>query len=129
VGILDGDVDLVKRSCWPKMTDFDEVVPALTPAGSASSSATIKPPPPEPIKFRYMPRAASALGGDGGGISTQPQTPVKSDKPDSRGTGLSALVNCRFSITAELAPNHNLNDPNKANNKVTRVLAIKMPPK
>jgi hypothetical protein len=108
VEVLQGDLDVVKQNCKPRFTDFDEVVSELAPG----ASKTISPPSASgPIRFRP-------------GLTVQP---VATPTPAPGGSPVQQVVACQFAVSAELAQNHNLNDANRANDKVTRTIHVDVP--
>lgn len=109
VEVLQGDLDVVKQNCKPRFTDFDEVVSELAPG----APKTIAPPSAiGAIRFR-----------SGFSIQGRPATPT----PAPAGSPVQQVVACQFSITAELAQNHNLNDTNRSNDKLARTIHVDVP--
>jgi hypothetical protein len=108
VEVLQGDLAVVKQNCKPRFTDFDEVVSELAPG----ASKTIAPPTANgPIRFRA-------------GFAIQlAATPT----PAPGGSPVQQVVACQFAVSAELAQNHNLNDTNRANDKLSRTIHVDVP--
>lgn len=107
VDVLQGHLDVVKKNCNPRMTDFADVVPPILPGGSV----LVKPPPPTITKIRYKVGMLGAVAQ----AAAPPGNPVKQ------------VVACQFAIKASLATNHNVNDANHGNDSVSRTIHVDVP--
>ena len=114
VVLTQGNLDVVAQNCHPRFVDFDEAVPALAPGKSASIGLLTKIGPTALAAWITLNKPVQ-LG----------RRPVKTPTPNP----VQTFVVCRYTLTAALGPNQNLDDSNKANNKLTREIVENVPMK
>jgi hypothetical protein len=105
VVLTQGDLDVVAQNCKPRFVDFDEAVPALAPGASTTISLVAKIGPEALAVWQALNKPVRT------GVR-----PAKTPTPNP----VETIVVCRYTMTAGLGTNQNVNDPQKQNNQLTR---------